>query len=87
MVADISLSGIGVYSDQPIRDGKDLSVDIYFISSDGSIRCASVDGSIGHARKMRNIYYVGIQFKKDIMPAQHPLLYEYLMTLLRCSRK
>jgi len=83
MVADMSLAGIGVYSDQPLREGKDLSIDVYFIAVDGSMKSASVDGISTYSRKIRDIYYVGIQFKEEIDSTKQPLLYEQLTSSLR----
>jgi len=85
MVADISLSGIGVYSDHAITVGKEIAMDIYFVSSDGSLKSTSVEGNSHYVRRIRDIYYVGIHFKEDLAPEKQPLLYECLMVLLKCQ--
>lgn len=82
MVADISLSGIGVYSDNPMREDSDLLIDITFISPDGFIRTDSIGGNTVYSRQMGDLYFIGIEFEQEIDPTKQPFLFEHLRRTL-----
>jgi hypothetical protein len=83
MIADISLSGMGVYVDSPIEGGAAFLIDICFISPEGSLTTVSVAGHSCYVRQIRDIYYVGIHFKEEINLAKHPSLYNCLQSIFR----
>ncbi|HXX57366.1 MAG TPA: PilZ domain-containing protein [Thermodesulfovibrionales bacterium] len=82
MTVDISVSGIGVYSDGPIEKETSLSVDITFITSDGSLGTASVDGTVVFFRKIGNFYFVGIEFGEKLDPRGQSFLFAEIQKLL-----
>ncbi|HXX58521.1 MAG TPA: HD domain-containing phosphohydrolase [Thermodesulfovibrionales bacterium] len=81
MIADISLSGMGVYADNPIEEGVSFSIDIYFVSLEGSMATVSVSGNTCFVRQIKDIYFVGIHFKEELDPIKHPSLYNYLLCI------
>jgi hypothetical protein len=83
MIADISLCGVGVYSDNLIKEDTDLSIEIHFISLGGIMRSDSMRGRSVYARKIRNIYFIGIEFDSEINAAGQPFLYEHLQGILQ----
>ncbi|HYA27040.1 MAG TPA: PilZ domain-containing protein [Thermodesulfovibrionales bacterium] len=84
-IADISLSGIGVYSNGPIREGAGLSIDVIFISAEGQKRTASLQGNTIYTREMGGMYFIGIEFDEEINPARQPALHERLRNILSCN--
>ena len=83
MTVDISMSGIGVYSDSPIELDASLSVDMSFVASDGSLGTALVEGTIVFFREIGNFYFVGIEFGEEIDPRKQSFLYDEIQKLLR----
>jgi HD-GYP domain-containing protein (c-di-GMP phosphodiesterase class II) len=84
-IAEISLSGMGVYAHNLIEEGAALSIDICFVSPEGSMTTVSVTGNSRYVRQIGNIYYVGIHFTEEINPAKHPLLYNCLQGIFRSA--
>ena len=82
MTADISLSGIGLYSGSPVRDDIEVTIDITFISAEGLLHTDSIKGSTVYVRTMENIYFIGIEFDEEINPLNHPLLHRHLQRIL-----
>jgi hypothetical protein len=78
LITDVSLSGIGLYLDGPLEDTIDVSLNITFISSDGSIKTDAINGRIVYSRKFKDVYFTGIQFHKEINIINQPSLYEHL---------
>jgi c-di-GMP-binding flagellar brake protein YcgR len=84
LITDISLSGIGLYSDVPLEDNIDVSLDIAFISIEGPIKTDAIDGHIVYVRKLEDIedvYFAGVQFHEEINRFNQPLLYEHLQSI------
>jgi c-di-GMP-binding flagellar brake protein YcgR len=82
MTRDISISGIGLYSDIPLEDNMEVSLVINFISISGLIKTDSVGGRIVYVRKLEDIYFMGIEFDKEINQEKQPFLYEHLQRIL-----
>lgn len=78
LITDISLSGVGLYLDVPLEDSIDVSLDISFLSSTGSIATDRVGGRIVYVKKFQNVYFTGIQFDEDISRNNQPALFEHL---------
>jgi hypothetical protein len=74
----MSLSGIGLYLDVPLEDTIDVSLDITFISSDGSIKTDAINGRVAYIRKIKDMYFTGVQFHEEINLKNQPSLYEHL---------
>jgi c-di-GMP-binding flagellar brake protein YcgR len=83
LIADISLSGIGIYSDKAIGEGTEMSVEIDFISTEGLITKASVMGESVYAREMGGgMFFMGIEFDEEIDAEKQPALYDHLGKIL-----
>ncbi len=81
LITDISFSGIGLYLDIPLEDNINVSMDITFISSDGSIKTTTTSGRVVYTRKFKEVYFTGIQFHQEINQKDQPQLYEHLKAL------
>lgn len=73
LIADISLSGIGLYSNRPIRESTGLSIEVIFMSAEGQMRTASLQGDTVYTRDMGGIYFIGTEFDDEINPARQPI--------------
>lgn len=82
LIADISLSGIGVYADRSIREGTELSIEVTFISTEGLTATAFMRGECVYAREMGGVYFIGIEFDEEVDPAKQPSLYSHLQKIL-----
>lgn len=82
MVSDISLSGMGVYLDKPLREDTALSIEITFISTEGLITTASIQGESVYVREMGGMYFMGIEFDEEINPSTQPSLHQHLQKIL-----
>ena len=82
MIADISLSGIGVYSDKPISEGTVLSIEITFISTEGLMTTSSMQGESVYVRKIGDMFFTGIEFDEEIDAVTQPSLHEHLQKIL-----
>jgi c-di-GMP-binding flagellar brake protein YcgR len=78
---DIALGGIGLYSDDPIEDDTDVSITINFISVDG-VKTDSIEGCVVYNKNIWGIYFVGIQFNKELNPENQPVLYDHIHKIL-----
>ena len=83
MTADISLSGIGVYSDKRIREGIELSIEITFISAHGLMTTEFIQGESVYIREIGSMYFIGIEFDEEINPVKQPSVHDHLQHILR----
>ena len=81
MISDISLDGIGLYLDISLETATDVSIDITFIVTDGTIKTDSIEGSIGYAREISGMYFTGIEFSEEVNPSKQPFLYEHISNI------
>ncbi|MEW6053065.1 MAG: PilZ domain-containing protein [Nitrospirota bacterium] len=82
MIANISLSGIGLYSSKPIGKGKKAAMTIAFLDKDGKILKDSITGKVDWQKKFRNIYLAGILFDEEPNVLSQPKLMEHLTWLI-----
>ncbi len=88
IVSNISLSGIGIYSDHPITKSTSVKIDVNFISEGGVMRRDSMRGTVVHTNKIDALYYAGIEFDEVLSPAKQPsLLNHILLTEIRSYRE
>ncbi len=78
MIANISHSGLGVYSYIPIEENTPVSIKITFHSIQELEHKDALEGRIVHSAKLGKIYYLGIKFNEELSRDQHPFLYNYL---------
>jgi hypothetical protein len=81
-VANISLSGIGLYSRYSIGKGKKVKVKISFIDKYGKTQDDTVRGKVDWQSKFRKMYLVGIIFEDELNMSQQPKLLEHLSWLI-----
>jgi hypothetical protein len=81
MPGSISLGGIGLYCDDPLEIDTKVSITISFISIDG-IRTDSMEGCVIYTKNLGGIYFMGIEFNKEINSKDQPLLYDYIQKIL-----
>ncbi len=80
--ANISLGGIGLYSNNSIEIGTDVLISINFISAYGEARTASIKGRVIYHNKIGDIYFFGIRFNEEINFKNEPSLYEHMQRIL-----
>ena len=61
-IANVSFSGIGLYSPTPVGKNKKVDVKISFINKDGKVCGDSTTGKVDWQSKFKNIYLLGIFF-------------------------
>ncbi|MGW8323041.1 MAG: PilZ domain-containing protein [Thermodesulfobacteriota bacterium] len=83
IVSNVSLSGLGIYSDRPIADDTDLSIELNFLSSDEVMRHTVVKGHIVYTRKVEPFFFSGIEFTEQIASEKQADLYNYIEQALR----
>jgi c-di-GMP-binding flagellar brake protein YcgR len=81
-IADISLSGIGLYSTTPIGEEADLSILVSFVSSDGALTGATLSGTSVYSRDLKDFYFVGVEFDEEITAQNQATLYPHLQRIL-----
>ncbi|HWR57578.1 MAG TPA: PilZ domain-containing protein [Thermodesulfovibrionales bacterium] len=82
LIADISLSGVGIYSDRPMREGSGSSIEITFISAEGLTRTSSMQGNAVYTREIGDMYFIGIEFDEEINQERQPFLHDHLRNIL-----
>ena len=78
LIRDISLSSIGLYSDSHLTDYVDISLRVNFISTDGSLESAMLRGHVVYSRQIDEMYFVGIEFDKELNGKDHPSLFRHI---------
>ena len=81
----ISLQGLGVYADEPIKDDTSISVSIQFLSFDG-MKTESLEGRVVYNRNIGDIDFMGIQFQEEITSENHYLLYEHMQKIIASDK-
>jgi hypothetical protein len=81
-IANISFSGIGLYSPTPIGKGKKVRIKITFIDRAGKICEDITTGKIDWQSKFKNTYLVGILFDEELNILSQPMLLEHLIWLI-----
>jgi len=83
IAANVSFSGIGVYADKPIPDETDVSIELNFFSSDGQMMVNTIGGTIVYARKIKHLFFTGIEFSEELSAEAHRELYEHIRQSLK----
>ncbi|MGQ9569331.1 MAG: PilZ domain-containing protein [Thermodesulfovibrionales bacterium] len=81
-VADISFSGMGVYSTVPISKGKKVMIKISFMDTSGKACEDNVSGRIDWQLKFVNTYLIGISFYEELNVIKQPLLFKHITELI-----
>lgn len=81
-IANISLSGIGLYSIEPIGTGKKVEILISFIDRNGKIQEEITEGIINWEKKFKDKYLIGIVLNEELNVYKQPKLIEHLLWLI-----
>jgi hypothetical protein len=81
-VANISLTGIGLYADCLLGRGSAVSIEINFIGTDGLMKTDLIEGSILNANEIEDLCYLCVVFNEELTPQKQPSLYEHLQKIL-----
>lgn len=81
-VANISFSGIGLYSFAPIGKGKKVKIKISFIDRAGKVREDIALGKVDWQSKFRKTYLIGIVFDEELNIINQPMLLDHLIWLI-----
>lgn len=81
-VANISFSGIGLYSSVPVGKGKEVRIKVSFVDRHGKT-CEDITyGKVDWESKFENRYLVGILFDEELNMSNQPALLDHLMWLI-----
>ncbi len=81
-IADISFSGMGLYSPAPIGKGKKVMIKISFINSSGKTCEDTATGRVDWQLKFGNTYLMGISFDEELTVINQPMLFNHLTELI-----
>lgn len=81
-IANISFSGIGLYSSKSIGKRKKVSIKISFLDKDGRIQEDTISGKVDWQKKFKNMYLTGIIFDEEPNIINQPRLLEHLTWLI-----
>lgn len=81
-VANISFSGIGLYSSSPIGKGKKVKIKISFIDRAGKVREDTTFGKVDWQSKFRKTYLIGIVFDEELNVINQSELLDHLIWLI-----
>ena len=81
-IANISLSGLGLYSTSSIGRGKKVKVTICFVDKNGRVQEEMATGRVDWQRKFLNMRLIGIIFDEELNAVSQPKLLEHLSWLI-----
>lgn len=81
-IANISFSGLGLYSPTPIGRGKSVKIKISFIDRAGKVKEDIIAGKIDWQKKFKDAYLIGIIFDEELNIINQPNLLEHLVWLI-----
>jgi len=81
-VANISFSGVGLYSSTTIGKGKRVKIKISFIDRAGKVKEDITYGKVDWQSKFRNTYLIGIIFDEELNILNQPMLLDHLIWLI-----
>jgi hypothetical protein len=81
-IANISFSGLGLYSPKPVGKGKKVTVRVSFIDQTGKTQENTISGQVDWQKKFQNMYLIGIIFDEEPNTAYQPQLVEHLTWLI-----
>lgn len=85
-IANISLSGLGLYSTTPIEKGETVKVTISFVDKNGRVREDIATGKVDWQKKFLKMYLLGIHFDEELSMLNQPRLLEHLTWLIDTYR-
>lgn len=85
-IANISRTGLGLYSYTPVGEGTIVSLDIAFAARGKKERRNTVRGKVVWETKKGALYFSGVALDKSLSPSGQPFLYAYLRKIMRKGR-
>jgi hypothetical protein len=85
-VANISFSGLGLYSSEPIGKGKKVNIKISFIDKAGKMQDDIISGKVDWQKKFQNMYLTGIIFDDEPNTVNQPKLVKHLSWLIDANK-
>jgi PilZ domain len=85
-IANISRTGLGLYSYTPIGEGTVVSLDIAFSAHGKKERHDTVRGRVVWETKKGALYFAGVSLDKNLSPSGQPFMYAYLRKIMRKSK-
>jgi hypothetical protein len=80
-IANISKSGLGLYSFSSMRKGSSVSLDITLTSEGGEKLRDTVNGKVVWLSRKGSLYFIGIAFDEYLSLEKQPYLYEQFMKI------
>ncbi len=81
-VANISFSGMGVYSSQKVDKGTKVSITVSFVNREGKTSKDIVSGKVDWQKKFKKMYLLGILFDEELNMKDQPGLLPHLLWLI-----
>ncbi|MEW6068433.1 MAG: PilZ domain-containing protein [Nitrospirota bacterium] len=81
-VANISFSGVGLYSPSPIGRGKWVKIKLSFVDKSGKVKTDVATGKVDWQTKFKNNYLIGIIFDDELTMHKQPRLLKHLLWLI-----
>ena len=81
-IANISFSGIGLYSTKSIGKGKTVKIKISFVDKHGKVQVEIATGKVDWQSKFKSMYLTGIFFDNELNVTNQPRLIEHLTWLI-----
>jgi hypothetical protein len=85
-VANISFSGLGLYSSKSVGRGKKVNIKLSFIDKSGKTQEDSISGKVDWEKKFQNMYLTGIIFDDEPNTINQPKLVEHLSWLIDANK-
>ena len=83
IVSNVSLSGLGAYSDRQMADSTEVLLELNFLSPDEVMRNTVLKGHIVYTRKVEPFFFSGIEFTEQITSENQADLYHYIEQALK----
>jgi hypothetical protein len=81
-IANISFSGVGLYSQTSIGKGKNVDLELSFIDKIGKMQVDTITGKVDWQKKFGKMYFVGILFDEEPNVTNQPRLLKHLTWLI-----
>jgi hypothetical protein len=81
-IANVSFSGIGLYSSLSIGKGRTVRIKVSFVDRIGKTREDTISGKVDWQKKFKDMYLVGVIFDEEPNITNQPNLVEHLMWLI-----
>ena len=85
-IANISFSGLGIYSSKPVGRGKKVNVKLSFIDKDGKTQEDTITGKVDWQKKFQNMYLIGIIFDEEPNTVNQPRLVKHITWLIDTNK-